>query len=54
MRPPFKFAEPVVLPRVRPRPHHVAGVDPRRRDRLRALRRGAPLDPGPAQADARP
>lgn len=34
MRPPFPLAEPVDPTGMRPRPRH----DPRRRDRLRALR----------------
>jgi len=49
MRLVFEFAEPVDPTRVRPRPCPVAGVDPHRRDRLRALRLGAPLDPCPPQ-----
>jgi hypothetical protein len=48
MRLPFEFAEPVDPTRVRPRPHPVE-VDPRRRDPLRSLRLGAPLDPCPPQ-----
>jgi hypothetical protein len=47
MRLPFEFAEPVDPKRVRPRPHPVAEVDPRRRDPRRTLRLGAPLDPCP-------
>ena len=54
MRRPFEFAEPVDPTRVRPRPRPFAWIDRLLRDRLRTRRRGAPLDPCPAQADERP